>query len=233
MSAGLESPFVLAIDMGTSSTRALLFDRQGKAVPESETQLPYDVLATPDGGVELDPALVLQRTLACVDGALVAARTAGITISLVAVSCFWHSLLGLDERGRPVTPIYMWGDTRSRFAANVIRGEIDVEQYRQECGVTIHSSYWPAKLRWLRDTAPDDVARVHRWASAADYLAWVWQGADRVCTAMATGTGKSAGSAARNCVSACGPPVEQPIITTRGGTRENPRSRNGSVGTAA
>lgn len=189
MTTGLEAPFVLAIDMGTSSTRALLFDRLGRAVPESETQLPYDVLATPDGGVELEPAVVLQRTEACVDGALAAARRDDITISLVAVSCFWHSLLGLDDQGQPVTPIYMWGDTRSRIAASAIRGEIDVEQYRQECGVTIHSSYWPAKLRWLRETAPELVGRVARWTSAADYLATVWQGIDRMAGAMATGTG--------------------------------------------
>jgi gluconokinase len=189
VTTGLEAPFVLAIDMGTSSTRALLFDRLGRAVAESETQLPYDVLATPDGGVELDPALVLQRTEACVDGALAAARREGITVSLVAVSCFWHSLLGLDDRGQPATPIYMWGDTRARFAASAIRGEIDVEGYRQECGVTVHSSYWPAKLRWLRETAPERFQRVRRWTSAADYLALAWQGVDRVSAAMATGTG--------------------------------------------
>lgn len=184
-----EAPYVLAIDMGTSSTRALIFDRMGIAVPDSETQLPYDVRTTVDGGVEIDPDLLMTRTVECVDGAVAAAAERGIALSLVAVSCFWHSLLGLDADMRPVTPIYMWGDTRSRFAAADIRAEIDVEAYRQECGVTVHSSYWPAKLRWLREGSPETFSRVVRWTSAADYLALIWQRADRVALPMATGTG--------------------------------------------
>lgn len=184
-----EAPYVLAIDMGTSSTRALIFDRMGIAVPESETQLPYDVHTTPDGGVEIDPDLLMKQTAECVDGALAAAAGRGIPISLVAVSCFWHSLMGLDATMRPITPIYMWGDTRSRFAAADIRGEIDVEAYRQQCGVTVHSSYWPAKLRWLRSDHPEVFARVTRWTSAADYLALIWQGVDHVALPMASGTG--------------------------------------------
>ena len=184
-----EAPYVLAIDMGTSSTRALIFDRLGIAVPETETQLPYDVRTTADGGVEIDPALLLKRTAECVDGAVAAAERRGISLSMVAVSCFWHSLIGLDAAKRPVTPIFMWGDTRSRFAAARIRSEIDVEVYRQECGVTVHSSYWPAKLRWLREDNPELFAGVARWTSAADYLALIWQGVDHIALPMATGTG--------------------------------------------
>jgi gluconokinase len=184
-----DAPYVLAIDMGTSSTRALIFDRLGSAVAETETQLPYEVRTTPDGGVEIDPDLLLKHTAECVDRTLSAALERGVSISLVAVSCFWHSLMGLDAAGRPVTPIYMWGDTRSKVAAAGIRAGIDVEAYRQECGVTVHSSYWPAKLRWLREAEPETFARVARWTSAADYLGLVWQGVDRVAGPMATGTG--------------------------------------------
>ncbi|CAN5556760.1 gluconokinase [soil metagenome] len=186
---GTEAPYVLAIDMGTSSTRALIFDRMGRAIADTETQLPYEVHATEDGGVEIDPGLLLEHTAACVDGAVAAAAERQIPISLVAVSCFWHSLLGLDAEMRPITPIYMWGDTRARFAAADIRAENAVEAYRQECGVTVHSSYWPSKLRWLQETAPELVARVTRWGSAADYLAAIWQGVDRVSMPMASGTG--------------------------------------------
>ncbi|MGH2551158.1 MAG: gluconokinase [Thermomicrobiales bacterium] len=186
---GTEAPYVLAIDMGTSSTRALIFDRMGRAIADTETQLPYDIHATEDGGVEIDPALLLKHTAACVDGAVAAASERQVPISLVAVSCFWHSLMGLDAEMRPITPIYMWGDTRARFAAADIRAENDVEAYRQECGVTVHSSYWPSKLRWLQETNPGVVGRVVRWTSAADYLSLIWQGVDHVSMPMASGTG--------------------------------------------
>ena len=47
-----ESPLALAIDLGTSSVRALAVDRLGRTVRDSETQIPYPVEATPDGGVQ-------------------------------------------------------------------------------------------------------------------------------------------------------------------------------------
>lgn len=186
---GHEGPYVLAIDMGTSSTRALLFDRLGRQLQVTETQLPYEVTTTTDGGVTLDPGMVLTLTARAVDGTLERARERNLPIELVAISCFWHSLVGLDETGIPITPIYTLGDTRCRHHASALRAEIDVEAYRQETGVTIHSSYWPAKLRWLRETEPDIFARVRIWTSAADYLISVWQGEQRTAEAMATGTG--------------------------------------------
>src|SRR5438128_904696 len=51
----LEPPFILALDIGTSSVRAGLFDRLGRTVPEVETSLAHGPESTPDGGVEMDP----------------------------------------------------------------------------------------------------------------------------------------------------------------------------------
>jgi gluconokinase len=184
-----EPPYVLAIDMGTSSTRAIVFDRRGRQVQATETQNPYDMITTPDGGVELDPAMLLAYTARAVDGTLAKARQHGLTISLVGVACFWHSLIGLDATLRPLSPVYMWGDTRSRDEAARLRSTIDVETYRQTTGVTIHSSYWPAKLRWLRADDPERWDRARRWTSGADYLMHEWLGVDRTALPMASGTG--------------------------------------------
>jgi gluconokinase len=184
-----EGPYVLAIDMGTSSTRAIVFDSMGQQLPHTESQIPYELSTTPDGGAVLDPEQVRDLTARVIDEALQHARSGRLTIELAAVSCFWHSLIGLDRHGDPVTPIYTLGDTRCRAHASALRSSIDVEAYRQETGVTIHSSYWPAKLRWLQASEPDLVARVERWTSAADYLMRAWLGLDQTAEAMATGTG--------------------------------------------
>src|SRR5689334_14946436 len=98
-----ETPVVLAIDIGTSSARALLFDRLGRAIEGCEAQHGYEVTATPDGGVEIDPSMLLALASHCVDEALSLAGEHQASVGLVAFSCFWHSLLGLDARGEPVT----------------------------------------------------------------------------------------------------------------------------------
>jgi gluconokinase len=184
-----EGPYVLAIDMGSSSTRAIVFDRLGRQLQETETQLSYDLTTSPDGEATLDPVELLDLTSRAIDGALAKARELDLGIGLVAMSCFWHSLIGLDADGDPATPVLTLGDTRCRAQAIRLRREVDVEAYRQETGVTIHTSYWPAKLRWLRETDPGAFGSVARWTSAADYLLRVWLGKDRVAEAMATGTG--------------------------------------------
>ena len=95
-----EAPYVLAIDIGTSSARALIFDRLGRAIDGCEAQHGYDVIATPDGGVEIDPAMLLRLAARCVDESLKLTGAHQTEIGLVAFSCFWHSLLGLDVKRR-------------------------------------------------------------------------------------------------------------------------------------
>src|SRR5215217_6108825 len=95
--AAAEAPLVLALDMGTSSMRALLFDRHGRQVEGADAQRRYDLRTTPDGGAEADAAELFDLLLGCIDGALRGAGDRVAAIGAVGSSCFWHSLLGLDE----------------------------------------------------------------------------------------------------------------------------------------
>ena len=65
---GSDEPCILAIDVGSSSVRALLYDCRGRQVAGSETQLPYRQHVTPDGGSESSPAELLDLVERCVSG---------------------------------------------------------------------------------------------------------------------------------------------------------------------
>ncbi len=187
--AGAEQPLVLALDIGTSSTRALLFDRRGRVVEDSESQKSYDLTATAEGGAYVDADFLTELTVSCVDQALECATTADITIAAVGMSTFWHSLMGLDANWIPTTPVLLWADTRAGDAATELRRTIDVQSLRDLTGCVIHSSYWPAKLRWLKSSDPGLFARTTRWCSFADYFLWRMTGADCTSVSMASGTG--------------------------------------------
>lgn len=98
---------VLALDVGTSSVRAILYAAegatQGAALPHTEVQIAHTVTATPDGGAELDPESLFAETLQAIDGALARARH-DATIVGVALSTLWHSVLGVDESGAAIAP---------------------------------------------------------------------------------------------------------------------------------
>jgi gluconokinase len=88
----------------------------------------------------------------------------------VGVSCFGHSLVALDERGRPLTPILGWRDTRSADAAAWLARRLDTDAVHARTGCHIHTSYWPAKLAWLAQEDPETFRSARRFVSFCDYL---------------------------------------------------------------
>ena len=183
------APCVLAVDMGSSSIRALLFDEAGRQLDGSETQLPHELITSPDGGSEADAHSLLELTIRCIDGAVRHAIDHSVDIGAVALTCFWHSLLGVDRDGDPSTPVLMWSDKRSGADTATLRRRIDPETLHQETGCRPHSSYWPAKLLWLQRTRPEAWRNTHRWLSFADFVTVQLQGQYVTSLSMASGTG--------------------------------------------
>ena len=61
---------ILTLDIGTSSTRAMLFDERARAMPGVEAQIKYEMRATPDGGVEADADELLGYAERAIDQVL-------------------------------------------------------------------------------------------------------------------------------------------------------------------
>ncbi len=184
-------PLVFALDLGTSSLRALLVDRLGQAIDESEEQLTYRLRTTADGGAETDAPALFDLLVRAVDGAVTRTGARAAEIAAVGATSFWHSLLGLDRRGEPTTPLYYWADRRSSPQAATLRRQLDEAAVHARTGCRFHSSYWPATLRWLAETRPEAVARTARWVSFAEYAALrlFGEAGAGVTVSMASGTG--------------------------------------------
>ena len=159
---------VIGLDIGTSSVRAAVYDEAGRPLERRFHQIACAPTVTPDGGVTHDPAALLDAVAASLDAVLAGRGAPDITG--VGVSTFWHGLLGFDASDRPVTPIYLWADTRSAEDAALLRGALDDDDIHARTGCHLHSSYWPAKLRWLARTRPAGAERVARWGSFGEYL---------------------------------------------------------------
>lgn len=124
-------PLILAIDLGTSSVRTALFDGAARPIVGSNASRKYRVRYTPEHGAELDPATLLRATRAALRESLRLAKGAPDAIS---GSGFWHSLLGLDRAGKPLTPIYTWADARGTEDAARLRAEFDEHEIQQRTG---------------------------------------------------------------------------------------------------
>jgi gluconokinase len=179
---------ILSVDVGSSSVRAGLYDGSGEEVDGTEVKLDYEFEYTPDGGASKDADELLDLVARAVDGAL--SRAEDAEISGVAMSTFWHSVLGVDRAGRPTTQILTWADRRAAESAADLRDEVDERAYHRRTGCVLHSSYWPAKLVWSKRTLADAFEKAERWVSPADYFYACFFGESyRVGTSMASATG--------------------------------------------
>jgi gluconokinase len=179
------TPLVLALDIGTSSVRALAFDARGHKIGPT-FQHAYRNHTTSDGGVEVDAELLLALCARCIDEAH--AEISGEWIG-VATSCFWHSLIGVDSQGNPRTKVLSWADNRAASFVQTLRAHLDEDLTHARTGCVFHPSYWPAKLFWLHATRPELFDEQTRWMSFGEYLALRLTGQVQVSFSMSSGSG--------------------------------------------
>jgi gluconokinase len=182
--------YLVALDVGSSSVRAILHDLRARPVHGVEVHLPYTARVRSDGTAEADA----DKLQALVSQALSEVlRAAGPKraklIAAVGFSTFWHGLVAADESARALTPVYLWSDSRSRAVTEKLRDRLDAEHVRLRTGCPIHPSYWPAKLAWLRSEKPDLWKGAVRWLGFADLLYWRLFGRLATSLSMASATG--------------------------------------------
>jgi len=183
------APLILAIDIGSSSVRSLLYDAAGRQINGSECQLGHVLKTDTDGAAEAVPTELLAHVVACVDSTVAFARARQTDFGAVAISSFWHSVMGIDTDGHPTTPVFTWADKRAGVEVERLTEEFPVEVAVGATGCRIHSSYWPAKLRWLRHERSVEFLRTTSWLSFADFLALKLTGRALTSISMASGTG--------------------------------------------
>jgi gluconokinase len=182
---------ILALDIGTSSTRSAIYDAKGNRVMATTAQVAYPLVTGPNGKAELRPEDIEGAVKRVFGETLKAWRKmkAPAPIGAIGVSCFWHSLLGLDAKGNAITPIYTWADSRCRAEAKLLRANDGEKALHARTGCMARTSFWPAKLLWLRKTEPVLFKRVARWVSPAEWIQEMWCGASTASLSMASGTG--------------------------------------------
>lgn len=172
---------VLALDVGSSSVRAVPFDERARDVGAAARQA-YEPALGRDGSVELD-ADELVSVCQAVLGA------AEVPYDALAISCFWHSLLLLDRAGRPLTPVLLWQDRRAAAQAEELARRLDGQRVHERTGCVLYPSYWPAKLAWLAVERPETLARAKHAVSFGDYLFLRLTGELKTTLSTASGTG--------------------------------------------
>jgi gluconokinase len=173
---------LLGIDIGTSGVRAALFDERGREVPGAQAYSRRPIAMSSFG--ELYPNRLVNEVVDTIDQ-----LHFDTPIDHIAISAFWHSLVGVDSSGWPTTKLLTWADTRAAQFANNLRSQFNEAEIHARTGCRFHPSYWPAKLRWLQHEQTDDFNKTRYWLGFAEFLCLrlFGENATFVSTASATG----------------------------------------------
>lgn len=159
-------PVVLAIDIGTTSTKAGAYTPSGDPVATASAGYP---LETPHPGHAVqDPERILEAVYTAT--AAVVAEVGADRVAGISFSSAMHSLVGLDHRFRPRTPVITWGDTRADRQAEVLRAGTRGIGLHRRTGTPVHPMSPLCKLIWFREAEPKLHERMAFWVGVKDWV---------------------------------------------------------------
>ena len=153
--------YVLALDQGTTSSRALLFDREGGVVAQAARELPQ-IFPKP-GWVEHDPEAIWSSQLAAAREALEKAQVPASDVAAIGITNQRETTL-LWERasGRPLANAIVWQCRRTAPLCERLVRAGHAPKIRRKTGLVCDAYFSGTKLRWLLDSIPGARRRARR-----------------------------------------------------------------------
>jgi glycerol kinase len=141
---------ILALDQGTSSSKAIIFDLTGRVLGSGQHE--FDMIFPADGWVEQDPNLLWQTTLQAARDALVDAGLAGADIAAIGLTNQRETTLVWDrETGQCLYNAIVWQDRRTADRCDRMRDDGMAETIAAATGLIIDPYFSATKLAWLLD----------------------------------------------------------------------------------
>jgi gluconokinase len=153
------------LDIGTNGVRIVVADEQLNIRYEEDRN--YCTRSPEEGWAEQDPEEIFTACLELFEELVERFKEAQLFITFCSVM---HSIMGVDQNGNPLTPLIIWADTRSREKREFLEANYGKEIFYQKTGCPLHSTYWPAKIMWLKEAyAGLDISR---FVSIKEYIVY-------------------------------------------------------------
>ena len=153
--------YILSIDQGTTSSRAMLFDAAGQAAFTAQRE--FTQYFPRDGWVEHDPEEIWETTLTVVREALEHARTGGNNVSAIGITNQRETTLVWDRTsGKPVYRAIVWQDRRTADFCETLRGQGHEDAVSSKTGLLLDPYFSGTKVRWILENVDGARDRAER-----------------------------------------------------------------------
>jgi glycerol kinase len=145
--------YIVAIDQGTTSTRAILFDRAG--TPVATGQREHRQIFPQAGWVEHDAAEIRDNTFAVLADALDAAGATAADVAAIGITNQRETAVIWDRAtGEPIANAIVWQDTRTQDLVDELAAGGGVDRFRSQTGLPLATYFSATKIAWLLDSVP-------------------------------------------------------------------------------
>jgi sugar (pentulose or hexulose) kinase len=173
----------VGLDVGTTTSKAVVFTRDGDPVASGRAGTPWTVTAS---GAELDATALLDAAKSAIAQALAdcpAGEIGGLGVASLA-----ESGVLLDRRGEPVAPVIAWHDTRDGVELESLRNAVGAHTFSATTGLPLRQQWSLTKHRWLLDNIPSASSAVRR-LNVAEWIVRGLGGQEAAEQSLASRTG--------------------------------------------
>ncbi len=155
--------YFTGIDIGTTSTKAVVFDISGKVL--AQHSVAYEMFHPKSDWSEQNPDEIYEAILDCLS--FLDKRSLLETLSF---SSAMHSFMAVDELGKPLTNLIVWADNRAIEIANHLKDSRLGKEIYQNTGTPIHPFSFLCKILWLKEHEPEIFEKVHKFIGIKEYI---------------------------------------------------------------
>jgi len=166
---------ILALDQGTTSSRAILFDHAGAVVAVAQKEFPQ-IFPKP-GWVEHDPAAIWSSQWEVAQGVLAKAGVTAKEVAAIGITNQRETTLIWDRKsGRPIHNAIVWQDRRTAPMCDALKRRGLAKKIRQKTGLVVDAYFSATKIAWLLQHVPGAKARARRgelaFGTVDTWLVW-------------------------------------------------------------
>jgi gluconokinase len=174
--------FYIGIDIGTTATKAVCFDKTGKVIRQITHSYPM-YHPKPDWSIQ-KPDEILAAVLKSIEEI-----TKGIHPEFISFSSAMQSIIAVDKSGKPITDAILWADNRAHSLAEALKESEQGKGFYQKTGIPIHTFSPMTKIAWMKENDASNFSKAFKFISIKEYIWHHLTGEYVIDSSMASGTG--------------------------------------------
>lgn len=164
----MTTKYVIGVDLGTTSAKSVLFAKDGTII--FSNQIEYPLYSPTPETAEQNPEEIFRAVIQTVKNTMLASSVRPEDILCVSFSSAMHSVIAVDQEGKPLTECITWADNRSSDWTEKIKNEMNGHEIYLRTGTPIHPMSPLSKLVWLRNDYSELFSKSYKFISIKEYI---------------------------------------------------------------